>query len=784
MATASYTSDLVDIFLFEVTTGVSAYGGGASGLGASPDYSIEGTNAVDKQIDNSEKGFLYNSGSAFSIGPHDHFFIWVIVGVPGLTNTRNNRGIVVCIGDSTTAFVKFHVNGKDTLPRGGHNPYAIRFSNTAFTNRKTLVGSPGTTPSQIGCGAFTTGTAKFSNLGADAARKGTGYTILGGTGADPEATFAGIAADDTSTAEGICQPASGGYSIQGKIRIGRSGTECEFLDLNTNIFLTANLDTHTLEDFTEFILSDDLSIWTLTNVNFITLGTFNRGRLEMVTPLITGQTHTSYDNSPTSEGTFSGGTGHAVSDVITLSDGWTTVTVNAVSGGVVTQFTVSSLNGRSAVAGTAMTQQSTTGSGTGFSLTPDTDNIVTAPDLAFTNVGFIDFGETVFQSTAQLLGCRWVGCKRIVANGAVFTDSAVTNFHGQPLINAQDETSYDNSPTTEGTFSGGSGYAASDTITLSDGSVLTVDAVSAGVVTQFTVANGRAAKQNVALTQVHTSGSGTGFTLTPDVDNLVEAAAMVWDVNSDPDGELDGMTFTKGDNPSHAIEFGLNSPTTMTLTGVTFSGYGSTGNKDAAIWIRRTTGTVTLNITGGTTPTYKSDGATVTIVSGSVTITVNVKTTGGSNISGARVIMAATSGGPFPVDASVSISNSGTTATVTHTAHGLATNDKVMINGASHWQNNGPFSITVTGANTYTYVMPSAPGSSPTGTITSTFLCLYDVTDASGNVTTSRVYSSSQPFSGRARKSSTAPYYKTGPFSGSVSNVTGFSANVQLVADE
>jgi hypothetical protein len=77
MAIAVYTSDLTDIFLFETTTGVSAFGGGASGLGASPDYSIEGTNAVDKQVSAAEKGFLFTAAGAFAIGINDHFYEWV-----------------------------------------------------------------------------------------------------------------------------------------------------------------------------------------------------------------------------------------------------------------------------------------------------------------------------------------------------------------------------------------------------------------------------------------------------------------------------------------------------------------------------------------------------------------------------------------------------------------------------------------------------------------------------------------------------------------------------------
>jgi len=94
--------------------------------------------------------------------------------------------------------------------------------------------------------------------------------------------------------------------------------------------------------------------------------------------LLDGQTQADFDNSPTTEGTFSGGTGHAVSDVITLSDG-SSVTVNAVSGGAVTQFTLSTANADgNVVEGVAVTQTSTTGSGINFSLTPDEDNVTGA----------------------------------------------------------------------------------------------------------------------------------------------------------------------------------------------------------------------------------------------------------------------------------------------------------------------------------------------------------------------------------------------------------------------
>jgi hypothetical protein len=699
MAVATYTPDLTLITAFNDTTGVSAYGGGASGLGAGADYAIEpssGPLAVDKQVSASEKGFLFSAASAFTIGADDHFYIWCIVGTPGIADTRNNRGIVVNIGDDTSNFVKFHVNGNDTLPLGGLVPYAVRFVNTTLTNFRTLVGSPGTSPDSIGVGANITATAKFSNLGADVARIGTGYDILNGTGADPEADFAGIASNDNNTSQGIFRTTDGGFKLQGKLRIGSATTACEFLDLNTNVFVVDTF--HSLHDFTEILIEHASSILTLTNVNFEALGTNNRGRLEAIT---------------------------------------------------------------------------------------------SAATLTFGNVGFIGFGETVLGSGSTLTGCRWVGADRITANGATLTNSAVSGFEDEYLIAGQDETFYNNAPTTEGTFVAGTGYSVSDVITLDNGATITVDTLSGSAVATFTVTTqGRTTSNGTTLAQVSVApAGGTGFTLTPEDDNL-ESAALIWNTSADPNGELDGMTFTKGVAATHAIEFTSAAPLTSTLTNVTFSGYsGTDGNKDSTLWFadRGSDVTWTVNITGGTTPTYKKAraGDTVNIVAGSVDININVKDTAGSNIQSARVLLKASNGtGPFPFEDSVTITRSGSIASVSHTAHGMATNDKIQIKGADQWEYNGVFSITNVTTNAYDYTVSGTPTTPATGTIEATFVALHDTTDVSGNVSATRVYPTNQPVTGVVRKSTGSPLYQTGPFGGTVNSATGFTANVQLVSDE
>jgi len=62
-----------------------------------------------------------------------------------------------------------------------------------------------------------------------------------------------------------------------------------------------------------------------------------------------------------------------------------------------------------------------------------------------------------------------------------------------------------------------------------------------------------------------------------------------------------------------------------------------------------------------------------------------------------------------------SITKSGTTATLTTASpHGLLTNNRVTISGASSSEYNGTFVITKTGASTFTYVMATAPASNAT----------------------------------------------------------------------
>jgi len=271
-----------------------------------------------------------------------------------------------------------------------------------------------------------------------------------------------------------------------------------------------------------------------------------------------------------------------------------------------------------------------------------------------------------------------------------------------------------------------------------------------------------------------------------------DTSAVVWDANVDTDGKLDRTTFSKGTNAHHAVELGTTSPTTVTLRGITFSGFNAANaNNDSTIHVKRTTGTVTINLIGCSgNISYKTAGATVALVTNPVTLAVHVQDiNSGASIENARVWVPVTStAGGKPYQAAVTITRSGTTATVAHTSHGLSTNDWVWIagcTGADGALYNGTFQITWISANSYSYTMTGTPSGSAAGAPAATFVVLNGLTNSSGNISASYSWNADQPVSGRARRASGAygTLYRTGPASGTISSTGGLAITVALIPD-
>lgn len=270
-----------------------------------------------------------------------------------------------------------------------------------------------------------------------------------------------------------------------------------------------------------------------------------------------------------------------------------------------------------------------------------------------------------------------------------------------------------------------------------------------------------------------------------------DASALVWNVNADPDGELDDTTHEKGATAHHAIELGTTSPLTMTFRGLTSTGFNASDSQnDSFFSVLRTSGTVTINVIGGTGNfSYKSAGATVNVVIDPVTTLFNVKDETGANLQNARVLCEAGNGaGDLPFEETVTITSSGTTASVSHTAHGLSAGDKVTIRFAAENPYNGVFSISNVTTNAYDYTMGSTASSPATiasgkAAITSTGVVVEGLTNASGQVSASRTFTVNQAVRYKIMKSG----YKAIPASGyntdTVDNSAGLTVTQQMSLD-
>lgn len=316
--------------------------------------------------------------------------------------------------------------------------------------------------------------------------------------------------------------------------------------------------------------------------------------VEVVNAVITGQDETIYDNAPTTEGTFNGGSGFDPSPdtddgtTITLTDGTIVTIDNVAAGGDVDQFTVDSTADLGEhVATDVLSQVSTTApsAGTGFSLTLDTDNISVVPSGA--NVAAVlDVFRTI-DGTPHDVDPTSLGDSNdpgpptpaitpVTDNGVLIVACALTSIHGivygKPatptftdgqlfdtwldntynntfiatayqldygttfpispsdwtntgasiVVDNQTQANYDNVGA-NGTFTPGTGYAASDTMVMTGGAEVTVNTVGGGgEVATFSIDNqqdvgGHSATDTLTVTS---GGSGSNFDLTLDTNNI------------------------------------------------------------------------------------------------------------------------------------------------------------------------------------------------------------------------------------------------------------------------
>lgn len=256
----------------------------------------------------------------------------------------------------------------------------------------------------------------------------------------------------------------------------------------------------------------------------------------------------------------------------------------------------------------------------------------------------------------------------------------------------------------------------------------------------------------------------------------------------------DGV-FTSG-GTGHAVEltgaagsYTWDCVTTGYDTGTADDGVEVTGGSitgDETIHITASTGTFNISVNSGKTiPSVSSAGAIVNVSAGQATYTnTTIDKDTLAPIEGVAVTITPSDGtGPYPYFDSVTITRVTTTATVSHTAHGMKTGHKVKIRGANENEFNRIKTITVTDANAYTYVVLAGAGDA-TGTITSTAIIIDGLTNASGQIADTRGYGgTNQPITGTAKKGSGAPVYKSTPITGTIDSANGLSITTAMTKD-
>ena len=240
------------------------------------------------------------------------------------------------------------------------------------------------------------------------------------------------------------------------------------------------------------------------------------------------------------------------------------------------------------------------------------------------------------------------------------------------------------------------------------------------------------------------------------------------------------ISYTNYINNSRATEIAIAD--TYAMVGDLFTG----GTHD--IHFSASTGNLIINCGGNpkANPSSVENDSTGTVtINNTVNVTITVRdASDDSLVDGALVYLRTSSAaGDYPYQESVFIVSSAGTATVTHTGHGLQTDEYVRIAGANENEYNGAHQITVTGVDTYTYVVSGTPASPATGTITSTFIILFGTTSSGVATAVMRYKALDQPFTGIARRSSSTPLYKQGILSGTIENAD-YSTTVYLVDDE
>jgi len=583
----------------EVTTNWNTTGTWAGSPATSNDIYLENANAINARVTllsgNPNVAWCHLTTSTLNLNlTGKAVFFWIkCFSLPSM-GKRAHGGIGVSISstagitEDTTYAVpwrgiqdsnQWFVTGNDYEPLSGWVCYVVG----PFTTPDLSLGSPNMgSVDRIGIRAYA-----ISAIGAggvkpfpviwDRISYGTGLTVICTAGS--VATFENIYAADSATANqyGVITKAAGIYFVSGKLVLGTTVQTAVTTFTDTNqVIVWQNMPVFsTLYE----IRPQGASGYTTT----VTLGTYSGG-IASNGCVIRGSGLTT--RRLIAATIVSGGTGYTVADILTVVEGTGTVAaqfkVIAISGGVITEARMETAGSYSTPPTGTLTVTGGTGGSATFTATVAGGSIWTL-DADGANQTLNLYACSLSQMLSALLTTTttWRGCLiddsgQVTANGATIDGCTFQNLRTATPISAD--------------------Y-------------------------QINV---------ITTTPILTNNRFVNC-----------ATAIWWNRGAVTDGKLDGCEFISG-GTGHAIEFGTNTPgdpTALTLTDVTFSGYGAGGTTDAAIYNNAGKALI-INIDGGTIPTVLNGSGASTTVNNYKVVTISGLTRD------VRVLVVADAGGP------------------------------------------------------------------------------------------------------------------------------------------
>ena len=247
MAQVTITANNTRINDAQSNSGWSNEGGGGPSPAAEPQLKYTLSNAVNRKVTatTARQGVQYNAGSTNDMTAAANALWLAKVYVADFGDLNGTWGVELGIGSASSARYEYNVAGtganRDVFASypaaGGYLILALSPNVAAW--REASIGSPALTAVdhyEVAC-QFISGGAKSENVAMSAIDVGTGLTLTGGDGGDPDGTFADFVDADQNTVSnrwGYASEKDGAITFRGMMTIGGAAATV-FTDNNSKV---------------------------------------------------------------------------------------------------------------------------------------------------------------------------------------------------------------------------------------------------------------------------------------------------------------------------------------------------------------------------------------------------------------------------------------------------------------------------------------------------------------------------------------------------------------------